>query len=43
MIAAAKADPALAAGLSTLAGTLVSEPVAAAHGLPYTDPATMPG
>jgi alanine dehydrogenase len=38
---AAKAHPALAAGLSTLAGSLVSQPVAAAHDLPYTDPATI--
>jgi alanine dehydrogenase len=30
------ADPALAAGLSTHAGALTSEPVAAAHGLPHT-------
>lgn len=29
------ADPALAAGLTTHAGTLYSEPVAAAHGLPW--------
>jgi alanine dehydrogenase len=40
---AAKANPALAAGLSTLAGKVVSEPVAAAHDLPYTDPATLLG
>lgn len=33
-----RTHPALAAGLSTLAGALVSEPVAAAHDLPYTDP-----
>jgi alanine dehydrogenase len=38
---AAKAHPALAAGLSTLAGKIVSRPVAAAHDLPYTDPATL--
>ena len=36
-----RADPALAKGLSTLGGTLVSQPVAEAHGLPYTDPATL--
>jgi alanine dehydrogenase len=30
------ADPALAAGLNTHAGALTNEPVAAAHGLPYT-------
>ncbi|HEY1972151.1 MAG TPA: alanine dehydrogenase [Pseudonocardia sp.] len=36
---AARSHPALAAGLSTLGGTLVSEPVAAAHDLPHTDPA----
>jgi alanine dehydrogenase len=35
---AAQADPALAKGLSTLRGSLVSEPVAEAHGLPYEDP-----
>ena len=29
-------DPALARGLSTLGGELVSEPVARAHDLPYT-------
>jgi alanine dehydrogenase len=40
---AAMANPALAAGLSTLAGKVVSEPVAAAHDLPYTDPATLLG
>jgi alanine dehydrogenase len=38
---AARTNPALAAGLSTLAGKVVSEPVAAAHDLPYTDPATL--
>lgn len=32
---AATEDPALARGLSTLRGALVSEPVAEAHGLPY--------
>ncbi len=31
-------DPSLARGLSTLRGDLVSEPVAEAHGLSYTDP-----
>src|SRR5918996_1691715 len=35
---AAQEDPALAKGLSTLDGNLVSEPVAEAHGLSYTDP-----
>jgi alanine dehydrogenase len=35
---AAAADPALAKGLSTLDGSLVSEPVAEAHDLSYTDP-----
>ena len=35
---AAVEDPALAKGLSTLDGHLVSEPVAAAHDLSYTDP-----
>jgi alanine dehydrogenase len=43
VIGAAKSNPALAAGLSTLAGKVVSEPVAAAHDLPYTDPATLLG
>jgi alanine dehydrogenase len=38
---AAAADPALAKGLSTLGGKLVSRPVAQAHGLPYHDPATL--
>ena len=38
---AAAADPALAKGLSTLGGKLVYEPVAAAHGLAYTDPAEL--
>jgi alanine dehydrogenase len=33
---ALQADPALAAGLSTHGGLLTSEPVAEAHGLPYT-------
>jgi len=36
---AAAADPALRHGLSTLGGKLVTEPVAEAHGLPFTDPA----
>src|ERR687889_675107 len=36
---AAQADPSLAKGLSTLDGNLVTEPVAEAHELPYTDPA----
>jgi alanine dehydrogenase len=35
---AASTDPALAKGLTTLGGDLVSEPVAQAHGLPYRDP-----
>src|ERR671932_259331 len=35
---AAAADPVLAKGLSTLGGNLVSEPVAEAHDLSYTDP-----
>ncbi len=35
---AARTDPTLAKGLSTLGGSLVSEPVAEAHGLPYEDP-----
>ena len=35
---AAIQDPVLAKGLSTLRGSLVSEPVAEAHGLPYEDP-----
>jgi alanine dehydrogenase len=35
---AAAADPMLAKGLTTLGGQLVSQPVAEAHGLPYTDP-----
>ena len=34
---AAREDGALAKGLSTLRGSLVSEPVAEAHGLPYED------
>ena len=39
---AAAGDPALANGLSTLRGHLVTEPVAVAHDLPYTDPAAVP-
>jgi len=35
----ARTRPALARGLSTIAGALVSEPVAEAHSLPYTPPA----
>jgi alanine dehydrogenase len=35
---AAQEDPSLAKGLSTLEGNLVSEPVAEAHELSYTDP-----
>jgi alanine dehydrogenase len=35
---AAQEDPSLAKGLSTLEGSLVSEPVAEAHELSYTDP-----
>src|SRR5918997_2766146 len=38
MEGAAIADPVLARGLSTLGGNLVSEPVAEAHDLSYTDP-----
>ncbi len=38
MEGAAIADPVLAKGLSTLDGNLVSEPVAEAHDLSYTDP-----
>ena len=37
----AEADPALRAGLSTLGGELVSAPVAEAHELPFTDPASL--
>ncbi|MGH3712761.1 MAG: alanine dehydrogenase [Micromonosporaceae bacterium] len=36
---AAASDPELRAGLTTLAGTLASRPVAEAHQLPYQDPA----
>ena len=39
--AACSADPALAKGLSTHEGALVSEQVAADLGLPYTDPAAL--
>jgi len=35
---AAAKDPALAKGLTTLRGGLLSEPVAEAHGMEYTDP-----
>ena len=38
VVGAAQADPALRLGLSTLGGKLVSEPVAAAHELAFTDP-----
>jgi alanine dehydrogenase len=38
---AARTNSSLAAGLSTLAGKLVSRPVAAAHDLPFTDPAPL--
>src|ERR687889_1073729 len=38
---AAQADPALRLGLSTLDGKLVSQPVAEAHGLPFTDAAEL--
>ena len=41
VVEAAKADPALRLGLSTLAGKLVSQPVAEAHELPYADPAEL--
>jgi len=37
----AKTDAALRLGLSTLAGKLVSRPVAEAHDLPFTDPAEL--
>jgi alanine dehydrogenase len=40
---AASANPSLAKGLSTLDGRLVNEPVAEAHELSYTDPATLLG
>src|SRR5689334_3567354 len=35
---AVAADPVLARGVSTLGGQLTNAPVAAAHGLPFTDP-----
>jgi hypothetical protein len=35
---AAATNPALAKGLTTLAGHLVNKPVAQAHGIPYQDP-----
>ncbi|MGY1642648.1 alanine dehydrogenase [Geodermatophilus sp. SYSU D00703] len=38
---AARTDPALRLGLSTLAGNLVSRPVAEAHDLAHTDPAEL--
>src|ERR671914_1166246 len=38
---AAQEDPVLAKGLSTMRGTLVSQPVAEAHDLSYTDPEKM--
>ena len=38
-----RSHPALAAGLSTIRGKLVSEPVAAAHSMAYTDPASVLG
>jgi len=41
--AACAADPALAGGLSAHAGTLVSTPVALAHGLPVTGPSEILG
>jgi alanine dehydrogenase len=37
----AKTDAALRLGLSTLGGKLVSQPVAEAHDLPFTDPAEL--
>jgi alanine dehydrogenase len=40
---AVAADPVLAHGLSTLGGALTNAPVAAAHDLPYTDPALLTG
>jgi alanine dehydrogenase len=39
--AAAKAHPPLAAGLSTLGGKIVSQPVAEAHDMAYTDATTL--
>ena len=41
VVGAAKADPALRLGLSTLDGRLVNRPVAEAHELPFTDPAEL--
>ena len=41
--AAAASNADLRCGLSTLGGALVSEPVAAAHGLAYTDPSGLLG
>jgi alanine dehydrogenase len=38
VMGAAKTDPALRLGLSTLDGKLVNRPVAEAHELPFTDP-----
>jgi alanine dehydrogenase len=38
VVGAAKTDPALRLGLSTLDGKLVNRPVAEAHELPFTDP-----
>ena len=40
---AVAADPVLARGLSTLGGSLTNAPVAAAHDLPYADPAGLMG
>src|SRR3712207_5241443 len=41
VVGAAKADPALRLGLSTLDGKLVNRPVAEAHELVFTDPAEL--
>ena len=41
MVGSARSDPALRLGLSTLGGKLVSQPVAEAHELAYTDPAEL--
>jgi alanine dehydrogenase len=41
VVGAAANDPVLAKGLTTLAGNLVSRPVAEAHGLPFQDPADL--
>lgn len=38
VVGSAKVDAALGLGLSTIAGKLVSQPVAEAHGLPFADP-----